>query len=424
MNRHARLCRFAVVCALVLLSACGDDDGSPAGPDGAEPGGATTTSASPVTRPLDGVDAPPDSVTDLSDAAIALTQVAELTAPIDLTARRGSADLFVAERAGRVRIIGLDGSGQPTPGDAAVLVDISSDTTTDGERGLLGLAFSPDGSQLYLSFTDDSGDTQIDEWQIDGDSVDEASRRTVYRAAQPFRNHNGGSIQFGLDGYLYLGLGDGGGSGDPLGAAQDPTSVLGSLIRIDPTPHGDSPFTVPPDNPFVDGGGAPEIWLTGVRNPWRFAFDHVTGDLWIADVGQNAVEEITVLSAGPDGEGAGRGANLGWPIFEGDEPFDGGPEPADYAPPVHTYRHRPGCSITGGYVSRGDALPALRGVYLYSDFCDPTIHAVLSRDGSEAEHRSLQVTVPGGLVVSFGEGPAGELYVLSLGGGVFRIDPA
>jgi glucose/arabinose dehydrogenase len=223
---------------------------------------------------------------------------------------------------------------------------------------------------------------------------------------------------------LYLGMGDGGGGGDPLGAGQDPTTPLGALIRIDPAPAGDRPYTVPADNPYATGGGAPENWSIGLRNPWRFSWDAATGDLWIADVGQGAVEEVNVVPASADGSPPGRGANFGWAIFEGDVIYGGGPEPDDYVPPVHTYRHRPGCSITGGYVSRGDALPGLRGVYVYSDFCDPTVYAVLARDGAFVEFRSLEVSVPGGQVVSFGEGPDGELYVMSLAGGLFRLDPA
>jgi glucose/arabinose dehydrogenase len=415
----ARSC--AIVVVALVLAGCGDDD--------APETTTTTTTTEPradttVTVDDDGeADDPPDpvveSVTDLSDAAITLTRVAELDRPIALATRAGSNDLYVAERTGRVRIVTSGGSVSGTP-----VVDISGDTTTDSERGLLGLAFHPDGSRLYLSYTDTDGDTRVDEWTMDGDAVDPDSRRTMFEQDQPFSNHNGGHVAFGPDGSLYLGLGDGGGGGDPLGAGQDPDTALGSLIRVEPTPDGGAPYTIPPDNPFVDGGGRPEIWLTGVRNPWRFSWDRATGDLWVADVGQRAVEEVTVLFAPGDGSPPGRGANLGWAIFEGDQPFAGGPEPEDYVPPIHTYGHRPGCSITGGYVSRGDQLPGLRGVYVYSDFCDPRIQAVLQRDGQVVEARSLEVSVPGGQVVSFGEGPEGELYVLSLGGGLYRIDPA
>lgn len=429
MSRVRLAITLAIVSCLVLASCSGDDDGDANG---------TTTSdtSSTTTQPEDeGDDGPDDgqvdpdgehddtnaeSVDDLSDAAITLTPVAESNAPIVLTRRHGSEDLFVGDRGGQVRILAIaqDGTGQL--GD--VIIDIGDETTTSGERGLLGLAHHPDSSRLYVSFTDTNGNTRLDEWTIDGGTVDPGSRRTIFTHEQPFPNHNGGHIAFGPDGYLYLGLGDGGGGGDPIGAGQDLQNALGSIIRIDPNPDGDQPYTIPPDNPFVDGGGRPEIFISGVRNPWRFSWDLETRDLWIADVGQNAIEEITLL---PDDDGAaGAGANLGWPIFEGDAEFAGGSEPENYVAPVHTYGHGPGCSITGGFVSRSDQLPGLRGAYLYSDFCDPTIYAVLQRDGSVVDHRSLEVSVPGGQVASFGEGPNGELYVLSLSGGIFRIDPA
>lgn len=415
--------------ALTLVAgACGDDE------EAAEPTTTTTsTPDDPGPTTTDGdsgpttTEAPPDeepveSVADLSDAGVALTPVAELERPTALATRAGSPDLYVGERGGRVVVVERSPDGPGTVTDT--LVDISDDTTTDGERGLLGLAFGPDGQRLYLSYTDLSGHTRVDEWTMDGDAVDGSSRRAVYTLEQPFANHNGGHIGFGPDGFLYLGLGDGGGAGDPLDAGQDPTTPLGSLVRIDPTPDGDQPYTVPPDNPFVDGGGEPEIWSTGLRNPWRFSWDRTTGDLWVADVGQNEIEEIDFVPAPDDGSPPGQGANFGWAILEGGQPFDGGPEPENYVPPLHTYSHGPGCSITGGYVSRSEALPGLTGVYLYSDFCDPRIHLVLQDDGEVIETRSLDVSVPGAQVLSFGEGPDGELYVMSLAGGLFRIDPA
>jgi glucose/arabinose dehydrogenase len=422
MSGRTALVASAALAALVLaVGACGDDATD-------EPG--TTTTFAPATTEATDPDAPettepgepsePETVTDLSGAAVTLTPVAELDRPIAVAVRPGSPALYVAERAGRVRLV--------DPGTGAVdpdpFLDISADTTTSGERGLLGLAFHPDGDRVYLSYTDRDGDTRVDEWALSGDAVVADSRRLVYELAQPFPNHNGGDIGFGPDEMLYLGMGDGGGGGDPLRAGQDPTTPLGALVRIDPSPDGDRAYTIPADNPFTDGGGAPEIWSIGLRNPWRFSWDAATGDLWIADVGQGAVEEVNVVPAPADGSPPGRGANFGWPIFEGDAAYDGGAEPEAYVPPVHTYRHRPGCSVTGGVVSRDARLPGLLGAYLYSDFCDPTLYAVLARDGQLVEARSLEVSVPGGQVVSFGEGPAGELYVLSLAGGLFRLDPA
>ncbi|MBK5222313.1 MAG: PQQ-dependent sugar dehydrogenase [Acidimicrobiia bacterium] len=428
MNRRAATAAISLV--LLAAGCVGDSDDDPTGSTRLLAGTPTTTAEPAGDEDEAAGDGAPttttaqESVADLSAAAIVLTEVARLSAPTSMAVRPGSGDLYVTERAGTVRAIAL----RPVTGGGVraevgpPLVDVS--TSTDGERGLLGLAFHPDGTHVYLSYTDRAGDTQVDEMAIDGAAIDAGSRRSVFSTEQPFANHNGGQISFGPDGYLYLALGDGGGGGDPLGTAQDPGNVLGSILRFDPRPGPDgSPRQIPGDNPFAGGGGAPEVWITGVRNPWRFSWDRATDDLWIADVGQNAIEEITLLPA--DGSTSpGRAANLGWPIFEGEEPFAGGDAPDGYVAPIHTYELGPGCSITGGYVSRGDALPGLRGAYLYSDYCDPTIRAVLQRDGELVEERSLDVEVPGGSVVSFGEGPDGELYVLSLSGGIYRIDPA
>lgn len=414
-----------------LVAACSDDDGDPTGSTTVLPDGGTSTTeddeADDAEEPTTTSSTVPPSVETLEGAAVVLTEVASVGAPTAMSARAGTDTLYVAERAGTVRPITftpLTGGGtRAEVGESIVGID----TTTSAERGLLGITFSPDGSRLYLSYTDTAGNTVVDEWAMDGDAVHQGSRRTIFTTEQPFGNHNGGDIGFGPDGYLYIGLGDGGGGGDPLATAQDPTRVLGAMLRIDPlNPSGNRAYGIPSDNPFADGAGGaqPEIWAIGVRNPWRFSWDRQTGDLWIADVGQNRIEEIDVLVATSDDEAAGRGANLGWPIFEGDDPFGGGEAPEDYVPPVFDYAQGPGCSVTGGFVSRGDGLPALRGAYLYSDFCDPTIRALLAADGQLVEERSLDVQVPGGQVASFGEGSDGALYVLSLSGGIYRIDPA
>jgi glucose/arabinose dehydrogenase len=418
---------LALAAALALVAgACGnDDDPDTTTTTTTEVGETPTTDSDEDTTtttedPAEDVDVS-EPVEDLSQADVVLTEVAELDQPVAIATREGSDLLYVAERTGRVVVLEPTADGPYSVGDT--LVDVSGETTTESERGLLGLDFSPDGDRFYISLTDTEGDTRIDEWIMDGDEVDDGTRRTIYTQQQPYPNHNGGQLSFGPDGMLYLGLGDGGGSGDPLDAGQDPTTPLGSLIRIEPTEAGDLPFTSPDDNPFADGGGAPEVWATGLRNPWRFSWDRETDDLWIADVGQNEVEEINVVFADGD-TSPGRGANFGWAIFEGDQPFDGGPEPENYVPPIYTFGHDPQCSVTGGYVARTATLPGLVGVYVYSDFCDPRIHLLLQRDGEVVETRALDVSVPGGQVVSFGEGPGGELYVLSLSGGVFRLDPA
>ncbi|HUG85121.1 MAG TPA: PQQ-dependent sugar dehydrogenase, partial [Euzebya sp.] len=217
------------------------------------------------------------------------------------------------------------------------------------------------------------------------------------------------------DGYLWWALGDGGGSNDQFDNGQNPRTLLGSLVRIDV--DGGDPYVIPPDNPFADGsGGAPELFVYGLRNPFRFAFDPVTDDLYIADVGQNAVEEIDVLAAG-----TGAGSNFGWPIFEGSRPFRGGELP-DHVPPVWEETHSEGnCSITGGVVYRGQAIPELYGAYLYSDLCRNSIRAILVQDGQVTQDTDLGISV--GSPVGFGIDHAGEVHVMSLGGAVVKIVP-
>ncbi|MDZ7679962.1 MAG: PQQ-dependent sugar dehydrogenase [Acidimicrobiales bacterium] len=404
---------IGLVALALLAGACGDDGD---GQSTTEPAGSDAVPT--TTGPTD--DDEGGGVADLSDAAVSLTPVVELDWPTALATRAGSDHLYVAERAGRVVVVERSERGLGTIGDE--LIDIRDETTIDGERGLLGLTFDPTGERLYLSYTDLAGDTRLDEWTMDGDEPDETTRRTIFTLEQPTEFHNGGQVSFGPDDLLYLGLGDGARGDDP---SQNPDTPLGSLLRIDPSEAGDEPYTIPDDNPFADGGGAPEIWAMGLRNPWRYSWDRATGDLWIADVGQDRIEEVNVVPAPDDGSPAGRAANFGWAIFEGNEPFDGGPEPENYVPPIETYPRDPGCSVIGGYVSRGDALPDLMGVYVYTDLCDARLRLLLQRDGEPVETRTLDdVTVPGGQPVSFGEGPDAELYVMSLVGGVFRLDPA
>jgi glucose/arabinose dehydrogenase len=411
----------AVVALVLVLAGCADDGGGPGDtrapivdpttPSTTEPTPPTTT-ALPDTESIAGVD-------------IQLRQVATLELPTDLAVRPGVDDrLFVTERVGRVRQLALAGDGSAEL-DPEALVDITGETTTDSERGLLGLAFSPDGERLYISYTDLDGNNRVDEYQVGPEGVVPGSRRAVLSVDHPFPNHDGGHIAFGPDGLLYLGLGDGGGAGDPLEAGQDVGQLLASIIRIDPAGVDGEGYAVPRDNPFVGTEGArPELWLKGVRNPWRFSFDRQTGDLWIGDVGQNEVEEVDWLPAGEDGTGAGRGANLGWNLMEGDQEFAGS-APSDHTPPIHTYRHEDGnCSVTGGYVYRGTALPDLVGAYLYGDYCVSEVRALLARDGEVVEDRALDPGYGPNTLVSFGEGPDGELYVLSFGGQLSRIEPA
>ncbi len=318
--------------------------------------------------------------------------------------------VWIAERAGTVRVLSDQGLGQP-------VLDVSDETTTDGERGLLGIAFDKDFTHFYISFTNLEGTSTVDEFAVQDGKIQPDTRRTVLTQTQPYANHNGGDIKFGPDGYLYIALGDGGSGGDPQGNGQNLDTLLGKLLRIDP--RGGEPYAIPPDNPFVDDPNAKdEIWAYGLRNPWRFSFDEGTGDLLIGDVGQSGWEEIDWAPADSDG-----GENYGWSQMEGNHPFRGGTEPANHVPPVHEYdRSGLGCSVTGGYVYRGDKIADLEGRYVFSDYCDGTIRTLQIENGKVTGVSDLGVTA--GEVVSFVQGGNRELYVLASGGSVFRLDPA
>ncbi|MYS69963.1 sugar dehydrogenase, partial [Streptomyces sp. SID5926] len=350
-----------------------------------------------------------ESRTPGSAARVALTEVARAQNPTAGAA--GPQDtVWIAERAGTVRVLGDDGLGEP-------VLDISDETTTDGERGLLGLAFDEQFAHLYVSYTDLEGTSTVDEFTVQDGAVRENTRRTVLTQEQPESNHNGGAIAFGPDGHLYIALGDGGGGGDPQGNGQKLDTLLGKLLRIDP--QGGDPYAIPEDNPFAgDPDARGEIWSYGLRNPWRFSFDAASGDLLIGDVGQSDWEEIDWAPASSPG-----GENYGWSQMEGTHPFRGGTEPANHVPPIHEYdRTGLGCSVTGGYVYRGGAIPGLAGQYVYSDYCDGTLRSLEIEDGRVTGEHDLGVN--GGEVVSFAQDGDGELYVLAIGGTVSRVDPA
>jgi glucose/arabinose dehydrogenase len=335
---------------------------------------------------------------------VKLTPVATFDQPLAMAYRTGDPNLYIAEKTGRVKRLGTD----------ETILDLSGRITSDGERGLLGLAFSPDGGFLYVDYTDLSGDTHVTEYAFVAGRADTTTARDVVFVDQPFANHNGGNLAFGPDGYLYVALGDGGGGGDPLGNGQRLDTLLGKLLRIDPR------GPVPADNPFVSTPGArPEIWAYGLRNPWRFSFDRLTGDLWTADVGQNLWEEVDVQSVSSNG-----GENYGWNRMEGNHPYDGGTPPPNHTPPVYEYSHATGgCSVTGGYVYRGARIPSLAGAYVFGDYCLSRVVALRSVVGINVA-LDTGVAVDPYSLASFGEDQSGELYVLSLAGGVFRIDPA
>ncbi|MFP4235569.1 MAG: PQQ-dependent sugar dehydrogenase [Nitriliruptoraceae bacterium] len=421
--------------ALLALAACGPeardvraDPPSLTEPDGSapatgEPGGGepagegagddASADDEPATDAGSGddptpADAPEPDV-DL-DVALVLEPVVTMDSPV-AGALAPDGTLYLGDRSGTVHELTADGLSAP-------VLDLSDETTTESERGLLGLAVAADGSHLYVSSTDRAGSSVLTAVpRVDGE-LRPAERRTFFRLEQPYPNHNGGDLHVGPDGFLYYGLGDGGGAGDPLEAGQDLTTPLGALLRLDP--QGGDPYAVPADNPFLDlEGAAPEIVAYGLRNPWRFSFDAETDEVWIADVGQDRWEEITRI---PFAELPG--ANLGWNLMEGREPF-AGEEPEDHVPPVYTYATRgpEGCAVTGGVVYRGQAIPELDGVYLYADSCTGVVRGlVVDEAGELVEQASLGVD--GGQVVAFVVDPEGEVLVLDLEGAVRRLVPA
>jgi glucose/arabinose dehydrogenase len=399
----------AALLALVLAAAaCSGGDPDPSAT-------ATPTTAEPSTTVAPSTTAVEDQVASAAQfraARVRLVQVARLEQPVAMAIRPGERTLYVVEQVGRVRAI-RGGRVDPTP-----VVDISDQVTSGGERGLLGLAFSPDGRFLYLHYTDRAGDHEIAELAMSGQRADPGSQRSLLHIEDPFANHNGGQLAFGPDRRLYIAFGDGGGGGDPLGNGQSLDSLLGKILRIDPRPGGGRPYRIPPDNPFVGRDGArPEIWAYGLRNPWRFSFDAATGDLWIGDVGQNAYEEIDFEPAGSGGR------NYGWNRREGRHAYNGGERPEGAVDPVIEYGRAGGaCTVIGGFVYRGQRIRGLRGAYLYGDYCAGWVRAARVRDGEVADQRDLGLEVPG--LSSFGVDASRELYALSLAGGVYRIAPA
>jgi glucose/arabinose dehydrogenase len=339
-------------------------------------------------------------------------QVATLEQPLAMAVRSGDPALYIAEKTGRVIAL-RDGSVDPVP-----VLDLAEQVSLGGEQGLLGLAFSPDGRHLYVNYTDTNGDTHVTGYAMRDERADAATRRDVLVVDQPYANHNGGNIAFGPDGYLYIGLGDGGSGGDPQGNGQSLSTLLGKMLRIDPTPFGDLPYRVPADNPFVGRADArPEIWAYGLRNPWRYSFDRQTGDLWIGDVGQSAWEEVDLQPSASAG-----GENYGWNRMEGDHPYDDADPPANAVPPVYEYSHDGGgCVVTGGYVYRGESVPDLSGAYVVADSCIGELEAVLVEDGRVVDRRALGLVVSN--LSSFGEDAKGELYAMSLNGDLFKLAP-
>jgi glucose/arabinose dehydrogenase len=354
-----------------------------------------------------------------SHSTIGMTPIATgLSKPVLITsAHDGSGRLFIVEQRGTIRVFN---NGSVLSG---ALLNIRSKVSKGGERGLLGLAFHPNfetNRKLYVNYTNTSGDTVIREYRTsasDPNRVAAGSGRTILKINQPFSNHNGGHLAFGPGGYLYIGMGDGGGAGDPGNRAQDKSKLLGKLLRIDVNgTSGKKEYRIPGTNPYVGRKGRDEIWLRGVRNPWRFSFDRATDRLWIGDVGQSRYEEIDRLQSG-------KGANLGWRVMEGYKCYRpaSGCDKSGKVKPLLAYSHVAGrCSVTGGYVYRGSNIPALVGWYVFGDFCSGEIWAVSANASTHADRIRLRDTSRN--ISSFGEGASGELFVVDHGGTVLRID--
>lgn len=346
----------------------------------------------------------------------ALAEVGTFDEPLYVTAPAGDPRLFVVEKTGRVRIV-AGGQIKPAP-----FIDLAGQVTGGSEQGLLSIAFAPDypsSGLVYVNFTDRAGDTRVWEYRVssDPDQVDPSSARELLLIDQPFANHNGGLLLFDQTGKLIVGMGDGGSGGDPGNRAQDLGSLLGKLLRIDPRkPSGGKPYGIPKDNPFtIRAGARPEIWAYGLRNPWRFSFEPKSGDLYLADVGQNRVEEVNYVPAHRIGA-----ANFGWRVYEGDQRFTN--ERLDESQtirPVVVYPLDATCAVTGGYVYRGE-VKTLSGVYLYGDYCAGFVRGFRVLGGAAVDSKEFPALATRQLS-SFGEDSAGQLYITSLGGKVFRV---
>lgn len=346
-----------------------------------------------------------------------------LDSPVFVTsARDGTGRTFIVEQTGRIRVI-KNGILLPTP-----FLDISSQVSKGGEQGLLGLAFHPSyrsNSLFYVNFTRADGDTVINRYRASTTNPDVAVRSSARRIVtidQPYANHNGGMIAFGPDRYLYIGMGDGGSAGDPGNRAQRLDTLLGKMLRINPNGSvGTRHYLIPSSNPYVGRYGRNEIWSRGLRNPWRFSFDRLTGALWIGDVGQNRYEEIDRSRVSTTSTSRGRGVNYGWRVMEGRHCYRPatGCNRTGKVLPVVEYAHTEGCSVTGGYVYRGASIPSLYGRYVFADYCSGKIWTVPSGGTSPLTKRLLLDTDM--LISSFGESALGELYVVDHRGAVYRF---
>lgn len=384
MRRRRDLLRALLSSAFLIVSACSSDGGSP----------------------------PPGEL-DLTLETVSTS----FSFPLLATAPVGDPRIFVVEKGGLIKVV-KDGAVLPSP-----FLDVSGLVSNGSEQGLLGLAFDPQygaNGRFFISYTNRVGDNVLASYQVsaNADVADAGSGVIRLTVSQPYENHNGGHIAFGPDGYIYMGIGDGGNGGDPDGHGQERNDLLGSILRLDVSAA--TGYSVPPSNPFVGVAGARgELWDWGLRNPWRFSFDRSTGDLYIGDVGQGAREEINVATAA---SGGGKGLNYGWSIMEGTQCFEASScDMTGLTLPVLDYTHSDGCSVTGGFVYRGSAIPDLAGTYFYSDYCDGWVRSFRHAGGEATDAGSWAALEPGSGIPSFGEDGNGELYVLTSDGGLYRI---
>jgi glucose/arabinose dehydrogenase len=405
---------------VIALTACAAGPSAPVQTAAVETVSAAMTSLgpSPTTEPT-ASEAPTAAPTpaarvasfpEASSAAWSLV-IEGFNRPLDLQATPDGR-LFVVEQAGRIWEVN-DGQRLDPP-----FFDIRSQVGSNGnEQGLLGLALDPrfaETGRFFVNYTDLGGDTVVSGFRTSPDSgrADPASEFVLLRIEQPYANHNGGGLAFGPDGYLYIGTGDGGSGGDPLGNGQSLNTLLGKLLRLDV--EGAEPYAVPSDNPIAASEESfSEIWAYGLRNPWRFTFDPATGDLYIGDVGQGSWEEINFQAAGSAG-----GENYGWSIREGLHPYSGDPV-AGMVDPIAEYGHDQGCSVTGGVVVRDPALPAWNGVYLYGDYCSGRVWGLLP--GATAGWQTQRLFDTDFNVTAFGQDASGAAYLLDQRGGVYRL---
>jgi glucose/arabinose dehydrogenase len=392
---------------------------SPSTTDAADTTGAasTTSTSAPTTQATTttttSTTVPPttEAPIPLDETELVLTEVASgFRQPVFVDAPAGDDRLWVVDQVGVVYLV--------ADGAASVFVDLTDRVTFGGERGLLGLAFHPGfdtNGRFFVHYSGAGGATVVEEHRVgtDPNAAEPDSDQLIFTTPQPASNHNGGMIAFGPDGYLYIALGDGGGADDRYGNGQNRDTPLGAILRIDV--DGGDPYAVPAENPFADGGGVPEIWAFGLRNPWRFSFD---GDaVWIADVGQRLWEEIDRV------DHRDRGLNFGWPIMEGFNCFQQATcSEAGLTLPILEYPHADGaCSITGGYVYRGSSIPQLEGAYFYGDFCTGVVSSFfVDGEGVFAQRVWEELRTPG--LTSFGTDGAGELYLTSTSGAVYRVE--